>query len=49
MSILNIKFIVQAFVALGGEAGGKGSIKAEKLKHIIKDEFEMTIDIDVKL
>ena len=40
--------LVQAFIAMGGEAGGKGSISTDKLRQIIKNEFEMTIDIDVQ-
>ena len=31
---------------MGGEEDGDGSIDAEKLIRIIKDEFEMTIDIE---
>lgn len=37
---------LDAFVALGGEANGDGYIDAEKLIRIIKEEFEMTIDIE---
>ena len=37
---------LDAFVALGGEINGEGSIDAEKLIRIIKEEFEMTIDIE---
>ena len=37
---------LDAFVAMGGEPNGEGSIDAEKLIRIIKDEFEMTIDIE---
>lgn len=33
-------------MALGGEANGDGYIDAEKLIRIIKEEFEMTIDIE---
>ena len=39
---------MDAFVAMGGQEDGEGSIDAQKLISIIKDEFEMTIDI-VKL
>ena len=39
--------IVQAFVAMGGEPNGKGFISTDKLKQIIKSDFEMTIDIEV--
>ena len=38
--------LLQAFVALGGEADGDGSIDADKLIDIIKNKFEMTIDIE---
>ena len=31
---------------MGGEANGDGFINAEKLIKIIKEEFEMTIDIE---
>ena len=31
---------------MGGEEDGDGSIDAEKLIRIIKDELEMTIDIE---
>ena len=41
------KELVQAFVAMGGEPSGKGSISTDKLKQIIKKDFEMTIDIEV--
>ena len=40
---------MQAFIAMGGSPDGKGYISTEKLKQIIKNEFEMTIDIDVNL
>ena len=30
---------------MGGEPNGEGSIDADKLIRIIRDEFEMTIDI----
>ena len=33
-------------MALGGEANKDGSIDASRLIEIIKDEFEMTIDIE---
>ena len=38
--------LLQAFVAMGGEADGDGSIDADKLIDIIKNKFEMTIDIE---
>lgn len=39
---------MQAFVALGGEPGGKGGISKTKLKQVIEQEFELQIDIDVR-
>ena len=33
-------------MAMGGKDNGDGSIDAQKLIRIIKDEFEMTIDIE---
>lgn len=37
---------LDAFVALGGDPDGGGYINAQKLIKIIKEEFEMTIDIE---
>jgi len=37
---------LDAFVAMGGEPDGDGAINAEKLIATIKNEFEMTIDIE---
>lgn len=34
------------FVALGGEDNGDGYIESQKLIKIIKEDFEMTIDIE---
>ncbi len=36
---------LDAFVALGGEPDREGHVDANKLIAIIRDEFEMTIDI----
>ena len=47
-SASNEEDTLDAFVAMGGQEDGEGSIDAQKLISIIKDEFEMTIDI-VKL
>ena len=47
-SLTNEEDTLDAFVAMGGEPDGEGSIDADKLIRIIRDEFEMTIDI-VKL
>ena len=38
--------ILDAFVAMGGEEDGGGNIDADRLTAIIKDELEMTIDIE---
>ncbi len=38
--------LLDAFVAMGGQADGDGAINAEKLINTIKVEFEMTIDIE---
>lgn len=37
--------LLDAFVAMGGEADGGGCVDADKLISTIKQEFEMTIDI----
>ena len=38
--------LLDAFVAMGGEPDGDGCIDAKKLIATIKDEFQMTIDIE---
>ncbi len=38
--------LLDAFVAMGGEPDGDGAINADKLIATIKNEFEMTIDIE---
>ena len=45
-SASNEEDTLDAFVAMGGEEDGEGSIDAQKLIRIIKEEFEMTIDIE---
>ena len=45
-SATNEEDTLDAFVAMGGESDGDGSIDAAKLVRIIKEEFEMTIDIE---
>ena len=37
--------LLEAFIAMGGEADGGGCVDADKLIDTIKKEFEMTIDI----
>ena len=44
-----IFYIVDAFVAMGGNADKSGSVQAEMLVNVIKVEFEMTIDIEVPI
>ena len=39
--------LVDAFVAMGGRPDKDGQVDATKLVKIIKDEFKMTIDIEV--
>ena len=38
--------LLDAFVAMGGEEDGEGSIDAAKLIQVIKHDFQMTIDIE---
>ena len=38
--------LLQAYVAMGGEADGGGCVDADKLISTIKNEFQMTIDIE---
>ena len=38
--------LLDAFVAMGGVPDGDGAINADKLIKTIKEEFEMTIDIE---
>lgn len=38
--------ILDAYIALGGDEDGGGNIDADKLIDVIKNEFEMTIDIE---
>lgn len=45
-SASNEEDTLDAFVAMGGQEDGEGSIDAQKLIDIIKNEFEMTIDIE---
>ena len=45
-SASNEEDTLDAFVAMGGQEDGDGSIDAQKLIRIIKEEFEMTIDIE---
>jgi len=38
--------LLDAFVAMGGQPDGEGCVDAQKLIATIKDEFQMTIDIE---
>ena len=38
--------LLDAFVAMGGEPDGEGCVDAQKLIATIKEEFQMTIDIE---
>ena len=38
--------LLDAFVAMGGQANGEGCVDATKLISTIKEEFQMTIDIE---
>ena len=38
--------LLDAFVAMGGEPDGEGCVDAQKLIATIKNEFQMTIDIE---
>lgn len=48
-SLINflICFVDMAFLALGGDEEKKKSIDRQKLVSVIKDEFNLTIDIQV--
>ena len=45
--LFNNPLIVDAFVALGGEPNKEGYISKNTLIEIIKNEFELTIDMEV--
>ena len=38
--------IVEAFVALGGNKDRSGQVSTELLRHVVRDEFALPIDID---
>ena len=38
--------LLDAYVAMGGDADGGGCVDAQKLITTIKNEFQMTIDIE---
>ena len=41
------KDTLDAYIAMGGEADKEGHIEASKLIHTIKNEFQLSIDIEV--
>lgn len=41
-------FLVMAFLAMGGGPDKEGKVDAKELIRVIKEEFNMTIDIEVK-
>lgn len=45
-AIINEADTFDAFVAMGGDPSGEGFIDAPKLIKILKEDFEMTIDIE---
>lgn len=47
MKNANYLFLVDAFVALGGQPTKEGYISKNTLIEIIKTEFELTIDMEV--
>lgn len=42
----SVEDLLDAYVAMGGEADGGGCVDADKLIYTIKTDFEMTIDIE---
>ena len=38
--------LLDAYIAMGGDSDGGGCVDADKLIATIKEEFEMTIDIE---
>lgn len=40
---------MDAFVALGGEPNKQGSISRDKLASVLLNDFELTLDMDVRL
>jgi hypothetical protein len=47
--ILGDETILEAFVACGGQPNGDGIVDTQKLVEIIKEQFEMTINIEEML
>ena len=42
----SVEDLLDAYVAMGGDADGGGCVNADKLIDTIKNEFQMTIDIE---
>ena len=42
----SVEDLLDAYAAMGGDPDGGGCVNADKLIATIKDEFEMTIDIE---
>ena len=38
---------MQAFVALGGQPDGKGHIDKDRLRQIVKADFDLAINVEV--
>jgi len=44
--LLDDETVLEAFVACGGQPNGEGVVDSSKLIEIIKEQFEMTINIE---
>ena len=44
--LLNEEETLDAFIAMGGEESGEGTIDTETLVKVLKQDFEMTVDIE---
>ena len=47
-STLTLIILVDAFVALGGDANKQGTISRDKIVSVLLNDFELTLDIDVR-
>lgn len=43
------RYLVNAFVAMGGNADGTGIVRKARLEQIIRDVFELSVDIEAML
>ena len=49
-NVMNIKQIIaDAFVALGGTSDLKGTITKEKIVRVLLHDFELTLDMEVRI